>query len=89
MHLKKICFLPINLERLRFKRTKKKGFIFNSSNGDVYELNETSSIITEGIFNNDLEKSIKSILELYQVDEKTLQDDVNEIYRLIEEISTS
>ena len=76
----------MNLERLRFKRAHEKGYIFNSTNGDVYELNETSSIIAEGIFNDNLEKSIKTILETYHVDEKTLQTDVNEIYKFVSEI---
>ena len=76
----------MNLEQLRFKRTNEKGYIFNSSNGDVYELNETSSIIAEGIFNNNLEKSIKTILEMYHVDENTLQNDVDDICKFIREI---
>ena len=76
----------MNLEQLRFKRTNEKGYIFNSSNGDVYELNETSSIIAEGIFNNNLEESIKTILEIYHVDENTLQNDVDDICKFIREI---
>ena len=76
----------MNLEQLRFKRTNEKGYIFNSSNGDVYELNETSSIIAEGIFNNNLEKSIKTILDTYHIDEKTLRNDVDEICKFIGKI---
>lgn len=76
----------MNLEQLRFKRTNEKGYIFNSSNGDVYELNETSSIIAEGFFNNNLEESIKAILETYHVDEDTLQNDVDEFCTFIREI---
>ena len=76
----------MNLERLRFKRTHEKGYIFDSTNGDVYELNETSSIIVEGIFNNNLEKSTQTILETYLIDEKTLQNDVDEICKFIREI---
>ncbi|MFA5300718.1 MAG: PqqD family protein [Lutibacter sp.] len=76
----------MNLEQLRFKRTNEKGYIFNSSNGDVYELNETSSIIAEGLFNNNLEESIKTILEIYHVDENTLQNDVDEFCTFIREI---
>ena len=76
----------MNLERLRFKRTNEKGYIFNSTNGDVYELNETSSIIAEGFLNNNLEKTIKTILESYHIDEKTLQNDVDEICEFIREI---
>lgn len=76
----------MNLERLRFKRAHEKGYIFNSTNGDVYELNETSSIIAEGFLNNNLEKTIKTILESYHIDEKTLQNDVDEICEFIREI---
>lgn len=76
----------MNLERLRFKRTHEKGYIFDSTNGDVYELNETSSIIVEGIFNNNLEKSIQTIFETYRIDEKTLRSDVDEICKFIREI---
>jgi len=76
----------MNLERLRFKRTNEKGYIFNSTNGDVYELNETSSIIAEGFLNNNLEITIKTILESYHIDEKTLQNDVDEICEFIREI---
>lgn len=76
----------MNLEKLRFKRTNEKGYIFNSSNGDVYELNETSSIIAEGFFNNNLEESIKTILEIYRVDENTLQNDVDEFCKFMKEI---
>nr|CAI64328.1 hypothetical protein [uncultured archaeon] len=78
--------MPMNLEQLRFKRTNEKGYIFNSSNGDVYELNETSSIIAEGFFNNNLEESIKTILEIYHVDESTVQNDVDEFCKFIREI---
>ena len=76
----------MNLERLRFKRAHEKGYIFNSTNGDVYELNETSSIIAEGFLNNNLEITIKTILESYHIDEKTLQNDVDEICEFIREI---
>lgn len=76
----------MNLEQLRFKRTNEKGYIFNSSNGDVYELNETSSIIAEGFFNNNLEESMKAILEIYHVDENTLKNDVDDFCKFIREI---
>ncbi len=76
----------MNLNRINYRRIGERGYIFDTKTGYIYLLNETSSIIVEGILNNDLEGAINRILNEYDVDEDTLRKDVRELCNSLEEI---
>lgn len=76
----------MNLNRINYRRIGEQSYIFDTKTGYIYLLNETSSIIVEGILNNDLEGAINRILNEYDVDEDTLRKDVRELCNSLEEI---
>ena len=57
----------------------KSGFIFNPSTGDSYTFNQIASEILELLKESDsLEKVKETILKNYDVDEKSLEEDLND-----------
>lgn len=76
----------MNLNRINYKRIGERGYIFDTKTGYIYLLSETSSIIMEGILNNNLEGAINRILSEYDIDEDTLRKDVRELCNSLEEI---
>jgi len=76
----------MNLDNIRYKRIHERGYIFDSRTGDVYLLNETASIIVEGILNNNLDECINNILNEYEIDEDVLRKDVADIRSALEGI---
>lgn len=76
----------MNLDNIRYKHIHERGYIFDSRTGDVHLLNETASIIVEGILTNNLDKCIDKILNEYEIDEDTLRKDVVDIRSALEEL---
>ncbi len=74
----------MDLNRINYRRIGERGYIFDTKTGYIYLLNETSSIIVEGILNNNLEGAIERILEEYDTDEDTLRKDVHEFCNALE-----
>ena len=57
----------------------KSGFIFNPSTGDSYTVNQIAAEILEVLKeSNSLEKVKEKILKDYDVDEKSLEEDLND-----------
>ena len=57
----------------------KSGFIFNPSTGDSYTVNQIAAEILELLKESDsLEKVKETILKNYDVDEKSLEEDLND-----------
>ena len=78
----------MNLNNIQFKRIREGGYIFCSKTGDVFSLNETASIIVEGLLDDTLDDSIKKLLDEYDIDEETLHNDIEFIRCELEEICT-
>ena len=76
----------MNLNRINYKRIGDQGYIFDTKTGYIYLLSETSSIIVEGMLNNNLEGAVNRILKEYDIDEDTLRKDVRELCNSLEEI---
>ena len=76
----------MNLNRIKYRRIGERGYIFDTKTGDIYLLSETSSIIVEGILNNNLEGAINRILSEYDIDEDTLRKDVREFCDALEKL---
>lgn len=76
----------MNLNRINYRRIGERGYIFDTKTGYIYLLSETSSIIVEGMLNNNLEGAINRILNEYDIDEDTLRKDVRELCDSLREI---
>lgn len=76
----------MNLNRINYRRIGERSYIFDTKTGYIYLLSETSSIIVEGMLNNNLEGAINRILNEYDIDEDTLRKDARELCNSLEEI---
>lgn len=79
LFLKDICFQMKISSHIIWRKIEGNIFIIDSRNNYLYELNETASLIFEYLINGFAkEKIIEKLMHLYEVDRKTLINDVDE-----------